>query len=61
MPIGAWVTLIELLKSQHIDLLPQDQNFCLEHYARPPQVDHHSKDQSAQIQHRDYGRDSRTP
>jgi hypothetical protein len=37
---------------QHIDLLPQDQNFCLEHNARPQQVDHHSKDQSAQIQHR---------
>jgi hypothetical protein len=37
---------------QHIDLLPQDQNFCLKHTARPQQVDHHSKDQSAQIQHR---------
>jgi hypothetical protein len=37
---------------QHIDLLPQDQNFCLKRYSRPQQVYHHSKDQSAQIQHR---------
>ena len=37
---------------QHIDLLPQDQNFCLKRNSRPQQVDHHSKDQSAQIQHR---------
>jgi hypothetical protein len=37
---------------QHIDLLPQDQNFCLKRYSRPQQVHHHSKDQSAQIQHR---------
>lgn len=37
---------------QHIDLLPQDQNFCLKCNSRPQQVDHHSKDQSAQIQHR---------
>jgi hypothetical protein len=37
---------------QHIDLLPQDQNFRLKHNSRPQQADHHSKDQSAQIQHR---------
>jgi hypothetical protein len=32
---------------QHIDLLPQDQNFCLKRNARPQQADHHSKDHSA--------------
>ena len=37
---------------QHIDLLAQHQNFCLKRNSRPQQVDHHSKDQSAQIQHR---------
>ena len=37
---------------QHIDLLPQDQNFCLKRNSRPQQIDHHPTDQSAQIQHR---------
>jgi hypothetical protein len=40
---------------QHIDLLPQDQNFCLARYSRPQQVHHHSKDQSAQIHSRSTG------
>ena len=34
---------------QHVDLLPQDQNFCLKRNSRPQQIDHHSKDQSAQL------------
>jgi hypothetical protein len=37
---------------QHIDLLPQHQNLCLERCARPQQIDHRPKDQFAQIQHR---------
>jgi hypothetical protein len=34
---------------RHIDLLPQDQNFCFQRNARPEKVDHHPKDQFAQI------------
>ncbi|MEH6952608.1 hypothetical protein V4R08_14990 [Nitrobacter sp. NHB1] len=37
---------------QYIDLLPQDQNFCLKRCSRPQQVHRHSKNQSAQIRHR---------
>jgi len=33
----------------YVDLLPQDQNFCLKLGSRPKQVDNHPKDQSAQI------------
>ena len=28
---------------QHVDLLPQDQNFCLKRNSRPQQIDHHSQ------------------
>jgi hypothetical protein len=35
--------------TQHVDLLPQDQNLCLKLRSRPKQVDSHSIDQSAQI------------
>jgi hypothetical protein len=32
---------------QHIDLLPQHDNLCLERCARPKQIDHRPKDQLA--------------
>ena len=34
---------------QHIDLLPQHHDLCLERCARPQQIDHRPKDQFTQI------------